>query len=102
MPLSIEREQKRKKHLYIERKKGACGGEPVIVGTRISVSLIVELERMGYTVDEIIAMYPHLTHSQVYDALSYYYDHKEEVDQYIRENSEDFIRTKYKRAAWLK
>lgn len=26
------------KHPYIEKKEGVCGGEPVIIGTRISVS----------------------------------------------------------------
>ena len=58
-----------------------CGGEPVIVGTRISVSLIAELEKSGYTADEMVAMYPHITHSQVYDALSYYYHHREDIDK---------------------
>src|SRR4030065_1776938 len=99
MPLTAEKSYKLK-HLYIERKKGVCGGEPVIVGTRISVSLIVELEHLGHSVDEIVAMYPHITHAQVYDALSYYYDHKEEVDQYIKENTEKFIKEKYKGTAW--
>ena len=102
MPISIEKKQNLKNHLYIEKRKGVCGGEPIIIGTRISVSLIVELDRMGYTVDEIISMYPHLTHAKVYDALSYYYDHKKEIDQYISVHTEDYIRKKYKGAPWLK
>jgi uncharacterized protein (DUF433 family) len=44
MSLAIKKKDKLK-HLYIEKKAGVCGGEPVIVGTRISVSLIVEMER---------------------------------------------------------
>lgn len=97
----IEKERKLK-HLYIERKKGVCGGEPVIVGTRISVGLVVELERYGYSVDEIIAMYPHITHAQVYDALSYYYDHKEEIDGIIEENKEEYWMERTKGESWRK
>jgi len=36
-------------------------------------------------VDEILAALPHLTPSQVYDALSYYHDHRDEIDQLIEE-----------------
>jgi hypothetical protein len=31
--------------------------------------------------------------AQIYDALSYYYDHKEEVDRELDEVSEERIRT---------
>ncbi len=101
MSLTAEKNYKLK-HLYIERKKGVCGGEPVIIGTRISVSLIVELEQLGHSVDEIVSMYPHITHAQVYDALSYYYDHKEEIDKILRENKETYWQKKTKADAWRK
>lgn len=90
----------RLKHLYIERKKGVCGGEPVIAGTRISVRLVAELEKAGYSVDEIITMYPHIRHAQVHDALSYYYDHKEEIDKLIEENKEEYWIEKTKAEKW--
>lgn len=89
-------------HLYIKKKKGVCGGEPVIAGTRISVSLIVEMDRLGHSVDEMIALYPHITHAQIYDALSYYYDHKEEIDKIIDGNKEDYWREKTKGEDWRK
>lgn len=101
MSLAVKKEKKLK-HPYIERKKGVCGGEPVIVGTRISISLIVELERAGNSVDELVAMYPHITHAQVYDALSYYYDHKEEIDKIIDENREKYWIEKTKSEGWRK
>lgn len=94
--------KRKKKHLYIEKKKGVCGGEPVIKGTRISVSLIVELERAGHSVDEMVTLYPHITHAQIYDALSYYYDHKEEIDKIIDENREEYWLEKTKGARWRK
>lgn len=101
MSLTIE-QRKKLKHLYIEKRKGVCGGEPVIVGTRISVRLIIETERAGNSVDEIVAMYPHITHAQVYDALSYYYDHKEQVDKLIEENKEEYWIEKTKGEHWGK
>jgi uncharacterized protein (DUF433 family) len=100
----MQRKLKRKEiaHPHIERRKGMCGGEPVIKGTRLSVSLIVELERLGKTVDEIVGLYPHINHAQVYDALAYYYDNKEEIDAYIEEGSESAIRRRYAGEPWLK
>lgn len=89
------------KHPHIERRKGICGGEPVIRGTRITVSLIVQLERNGHSVDEIVSMYPHINHAQIYDALSYYYDNKNEIDKYIEESSEEHIK-KYSGRPWIK
>ena len=99
MSLATKKKDKLK-HLYIEKKAGICGGEPVIVGTRISVSLIVEMERANHAVDEMVAMYPHITHAQVYDALSYYYDHKNEIDKIIDENKEEYWMEKTKGENW--
>lgn len=99
--MSTKALKKEKIHPYITRNPRICGGEPIIKETRISVRLIVEWDNVGESVDEIVAMYPHITHAQVYDALSYYYDHKEEVDQYLKENTEKYVRRKYKGAPWL-
>jgi uncharacterized protein (DUF433 family) len=56
---------------------------------------------MGKTVDEMVAMYPNLTHSQVYDAFSYYYDHREELELLIREKSEAAVRKRYQGEPWM-
>ena len=99
--MSVATKKKDKqKHLYVEKKAGVCGGDPVIIGTRISVSLIVEMERAGHSVDEMVTMYPHITHAQVYDALSYYYDHKKEIDKIIDENREEYWKKKTKGEIW--
>lgn len=79
------------KHPYITIQKGVCGGKPVIAGTRIKVSQIaIEFEHMGWSSDEIVQAHPHLTLAQVHDALSYYYDHTEEINAEIRA-SEQFV-----------
>lgn len=72
---------------YIVRVDGILGGEPVIKDTRTSVRAIVEYRRLGLVPEQIIEALPHLTLAQVYDALSYYYDHQAEIDEYIRRNS---------------
>ncbi len=73
-------------HPYIVRVEGVCGGSPIIKGTRISVRIIAELYKMGVTVDEILQMYPHLNAAAVYDAISYYLDHQEEIEAEIIRN----------------
>lgn len=72
-------------HPYVERKKKVCGGRPVIRGTRFPVSSIVWNHKLGFTVEEILREFPHLTPAQVYDALSYYYDHHSEIEEEIRQ-----------------
>ncbi len=79
------------KHPYIEQRTGVIGGEPLIAGTRVAVRVIAGWHRMGQSADEIVAMYPHLNHAQVYDALSYYYDHKAEIERLLAENDEDKV-----------
>jgi uncharacterized protein (DUF433 family) len=72
-------------HPYISRKKDTCGGKPIITGTRIKVSQIsIEYDRMGMSPDEIIEAHPHLTLPQIHDALSYYYENAEAINEDIR------------------
>ncbi len=78
-------EQERSEHPYIGRVEGVCGGEPIILGTRISVARIVQLFRAYGSVDEILESMPHLTMAQVYNALSYYHDHEEEIEQLMEQ-----------------
>jgi len=73
-------------HPHVMRKAGVCGGSPIIGGTRITVRLLATLIRGGASPDEIIRAYPHLSLAQVYDALSYYFDHRQEIDQEIEDN----------------
>ncbi len=84
-----------KKHTHITRRKGICGGEPVIVGTRSSVRSIVGYYKLGMSVDEILEGLPHLKAAEVYDALSYYFDNQEEIERYIEENDEEILMKKY-------
>ena len=73
-------------HLYIVRHPQILSGEPIIKGTRTPVRAIVELWRMGVAPEEIPAKLPHLTLSQVFDALGYFSDHSEEILAHIERN----------------
>ena len=73
-------------HLYVERVKGILSEEPVIKNTRTPVRAVVELWRLGYAPDEIPSCLPHLSMAAVFDALSYYCDHMDEINGYIERN----------------
>jgi uncharacterized protein (DUF433 family) len=77
-------------HPYIVSQAGYCGGSPVIKGTKFPVRSVVNyVLRQGISPEELVREFSHLTLAQVYDALSYYYDHKEAVDQDLQENSQE-------------
>ncbi len=60
-----------------------------IVGTRVRVQDIAcDSEKEGMTPDEIVGGLPHLTLGQVHAALSYYYDHLDEVRESMRADEE--------------
>jgi uncharacterized protein (DUF433 family) len=48
-----------------------CGGKPCIKGTRIWVSLILDLLADGLTEPELLAEYPQLLHEDVLAAIAY-------------------------------
>jgi len=76
-------------HPYIEGDERVCGGSPVIKGTRMRVvDIAIEYEYLGHTPDEIVSAHPHLRLEQVHDALSYYYENRDELDEKIREDKE--------------
>jgi uncharacterized protein (DUF433 family) len=73
-------------HRYVVTNDQILGGEPIIEGTRTPVRAIVELWRQGLALETIPTRLPHLSLAQVFDALSYYSDHQEEIHQHIDRN----------------
>ena len=81
---------------YIEITPNIVGGKPRIVGHRITVqNIVIWHERMGKSVNEISTEYG-LTLSEVHAALTYYFDHQDEINKSIRE-SEVFVREMQKK-----
>ena len=68
---------------HIERRPGVQGGDACIAGTRVPVWVLAAMHKRGDTAEEILEAYPSLTAAQVHAALSYYYDHRAEIDAVI-------------------
>ena len=70
---------------HIEATPGTRGGKPRITGTRITVADIVLMHRrLGRALEEIAGTYD-LPLAAVYEAMAYYYDHKDEIEQSLDE-----------------
>ena len=73
---------------HIEVTPGVCGGRPRIAGHRIRVQDIVLWTEQRQAPDQIVADFPQLSLADVYAALAYYHDHREEIDRQIREDDQ--------------
>ena len=68
---------------HIEVTPGVSGGSARIAGRRITVrDVVIWHERLGRTPDEIAADHD-LTLADVYAALAYYFDNRDEIDRNI-------------------
>jgi len=82
---------------HIEATPGIMGGKPRIAGHRIAVqNIAIWHERLGKSADEIADEYD-LTLGEVYAALSYYFDHRDEIDENI-EQGQSLVETMRKSA----
>ena len=64
------------KHVGLDEK-----GMPYIQGTTMKiVELVAENTGYGWGAEELHLQHPHLALSQIHSALSYYHDHKGEID----------------------
>jgi uncharacterized protein (DUF433 family) len=73
-------------HVYVTRNPAILHNEPIILGTRTPVRAIVEHWKFGDSPETIVRKLPHLRLAQVFDALSYYDDHRAEIEHYIAAN----------------
>jgi uncharacterized protein (DUF433 family) len=76
-------------HPFIVKNKAISGGSPIIQGTRTRViDIAIEYEILGRSPDEIVSLHPHLNLPQVHDALSFYYENRDELDQKAEQDQE--------------
>ena len=70
-------------YAHIVQTPGVLAGEARIEGHRIRVrDIVVARDLGGLLPEEIVAMaYPNLTLAEVYSALAYYEDHRDEIEQ---------------------
>lgn len=80
---------------HITKTPGICGGRACIAGHRIRVmDIVVWHEKRGYSPDEIVDMFPGITLADVYAALTYYLDNRQEIEEEFKKSDEW--------ASWLK
>jgi uncharacterized protein (DUF433 family) len=70
-------------HPHITRDVHILGSEPIIKGTHTPVRAIVEHWKFGDSPEEIASKLPHLRLAHIFDALSYYDDHRDEIEKAI-------------------
>lgn len=69
-------------------------GVPIIAGTRTPVRSVAQCYGMGLGIGEIKRSLPHLSESEIFSALAFYFDHQTEIDADIHENeSIDYLRS---------
>ena len=73
---------------HIEVTPDVCGGRARVAGHRIRVQDVVLWTEQGQSADQIVAEFPQLSLADVYAALAYYHDRREEIDRQIREDHE--------------
>lgn len=74
---------------HITKDPDICGGRPCIKGHRIRVmDIVIWHELRGYSVDEIVAMFPGISPGNVHAALAYYFDHLQEIQKELAEDEE--------------
>jgi len=75
--------------LHIAIVEGTSGPKAVIAGHRIRVQdVAIWYEKMGMSADEIVIAYPTLTKAEVFAALAYYWDHRDEIERQIEDERE--------------
>lgn len=62
---------------------------PFIKGTSMKiVELVTSIHAYGWSPEELHFQYPHLSMSQIYSALAYYWEHKQEIDADVQRRFE--------------
>jgi uncharacterized protein (DUF433 family) len=69
-------------HIVLDEKN-----VPYIAGTRFKViQLVLNHQAYGWSPEELKFQHPQLTMGQIHSALAYYWDHKEDLDDYIEKS----------------
>lgn len=56
---------------FVQINPRICNGKPVITGTRIPVTVVLDQMISAGSIDEVLGLYPELTRDQVVGALQY-------------------------------
>jgi uncharacterized protein (DUF433 family) len=68
---------------YVSRDPEILQGEPIVTGAQAAVRDIVVLWKSGVQPEDSHKLYELITPAQVFDAISFYLDNSQEVDEWI-------------------
>ena len=71
-------------YAHIVKEPGYCGGKAAIDNTRVRIANLVYLHKQGRLPQQILETYPDLSLAQVHAALTYYYDHPDEIEETLK------------------
>lgn len=71
----------------IEKVPGRCGGQAVVVGTRIRVATILMAYRQHRSIEELAEQFQ-LRPGDIHDALAYAYEHIVEIEDNLARDEE--------------
>jgi len=79
-------------HPYIIHLVDVQGGEPIVRDKGVTVRTIVAFWRQALSPEQIVEEYGGtLTPAEVYDAISYYYDHTAEIENHLARHREALV-----------
>jgi uncharacterized protein (DUF433 family) len=73
---------------WIQKTPGVQGGDPCIRNTRITVHGLVEWRQLGRTDEQIIHSIVGLTQADLKEDWRYYEQHRDEIDEILRQEAE--------------
>jgi uncharacterized protein (DUF433 family) len=62
--------------------------------TRVTLDTIVEAFNEGLAAEDIASQYPTLRLADIYGAIAYYLNHKQEVDDYLTQRAYEAVRVR--------
>ena len=84
-------------HPHVEVISSRSGPRPVVRGTRVGVDVVVGYLRAGHTPEQLASeLLPQLSLAQIYDALSYFYDHPDAVEAALADRAAGAWETRLK------
>ena len=74
---------------HIAKSPGVCGGKACIAGHRVRVmDIVIQHEQVGLSPAEIVKVFPSITLADVYAAIAYSLDHREEIEAEFQREEE--------------
>jgi len=76
---------------YLVNLPDVCSGRKIVENTRIGVHDVMGLMLNGTSIEDVRRSFPDLTKAQIYECLSYYEDHRTEIDALVAEQMSESL-----------